>query len=420
MKKLVWISLIVTCLFATDLQARGPRARSRGIAPVRGQKPAASKGAPLGTGIDYHDGPVMDGAHHVYLIWYGNWAGNTAQAILPDLINNLSGSAYFNINSSYFGNSHKVPNLVTLSGQLYDFYSRGNTLNDADIWAVVTRSFSNGLPTDPEGIYLVLTSDDVDQGGFCTAYCGWHNHNTFSGTDIKYGFIGNADRCPFACAAQSISPNGNPGADGMASVLAHEVTETMTDPDLNAWFDAGLNENADKCAWNFGTSFVAPNGSLANLTLGGRDYYLQQNWVNSGAGSCGLSYQTLPVCYQSHVESIGWQPTVCDGEPTGTTHRALRMEAIEIVSPGHSICYQAHLGNLGWQPPVCDGVVAGTVGQGRRIEALRVWLQAGPGHVEYFGHVQDIGWTGPARDGAVIGTTGQAKRLEAVVIRIVP
>jgi uncharacterized protein YjdB len=64
--------------------------------------------------------------------------------------------------------------------------------------------------------------------------------------------------------------------------------------------------------------------------------------------------------------------------------------------------------------------IAGTTGQGRRMEALKVWIQSGGGHVEYFAQLQDTGWTGPVRDGAMIDTTGQARRLEAVVIRILP
>ena len=31
------------------------------------------------------------------------------------------------------------------------------------------------------------------------------------------------------------SPNNNAEADGMASIISHELTEAVTDPELNAW-----------------------------------------------------------------------------------------------------------------------------------------------------------------------------------------
>ena len=84
----------------------------------------------------------------------------------------------------------------------------------------------------------MLTSQDVaESSGFCTKYCGWHTYGTISGTNIKYAFVGNAYRCPSACEAQTTSPNGNAGADAMASVIAHELEEMVTDPNLNAWYD---------------------------------------------------------------------------------------------------------------------------------------------------------------------------------------
>ena len=53
-------------------------------------------------GITDHGGPVMLGTTvNVYYIWYGNWAGNTATTILTDLAQNLGGSPYYNINTTY-------------------------------------------------------------------------------------------------------------------------------------------------------------------------------------------------------------------------------------------------------------------------------------------------------------------------------
>ncbi len=76
----------------------------------------------------------------------------------------------------------------------------------------------------------------------------------------------------------------------MASVIAHELEEMVTDPNLNAWYDTRGYENADKCAWTFGTVSTASNGSLYNMTLGARQYLIQRNWVNASGGYCALSY----------------------------------------------------------------------------------------------------------------------------------
>lgn len=381
-----------------------------------------------GNGIEYHGGPIMINPHNVYYIWYGNWGGNSALSILPQFMQDLNGSPYFNINTTYAdGNGTDLVNSVSMSGQIFDNYSQGTSLNDATVQNIVGQALANGLPTDPNGIYFVLSSADVDDslGGavFCTNFCGYHGRATLNGTDIKYSWVGNPDFCPAHARGPCTvplqnGPNGNVAADAMASVIAHELDETVTDPDLNAWFHVNTaGENGDLCAWTFGTTFGAPNGANANVIMGATRFYLiQQNWVNATGGSCAMS--APPICYQAHVENIGWQPQVCDGAEAGTTGQSLRMEAITITAPGRSICYQAHVENIGWQAPVCDGAVAGTTGQGLRIEALRVWIQSGGGHVLYYGHVQNIGWTGPASDAAIIGTTGQSLRLEAVTIGI--
>jgi hypothetical protein len=76
----------------------------------------------------------------------------------------------------------------------------------------------------------------------------------------------------------------------MANIIAHELSEAATDPDLNAWYDFLGNENADKCAWKFGTESSAPNGSKYNVTFGSFKYLLQMNWVNASGGYCSIKY----------------------------------------------------------------------------------------------------------------------------------
>jgi len=243
-------------------------------------------------GINYHGGPVMLGTTNVYYIWYGNWSGNTAATILNELANNIGGSPYFNINTTYYNGSNvRVTNSVHFAGSTNDSYSHGTALSDAAIQQVVAGAISSGaVAKDTSGVYFVLTSADVTAtSGFCTQYCGWHTHGTIGGVDIKYSFVGNPDRCPSSCAAQTTGPNGNAGADGMASIIAHELEEAVTDPDLNAWYDRRGYENADKCAWTFGTTYTK-NGAQANMKLGTRDYLIQRNWVNANGGYCATQY----------------------------------------------------------------------------------------------------------------------------------
>ena len=246
-----------------------------------------------GNGINYHGGPLMLGTTNVHYIWYGNWSGNTATAILTDLARNIGPSPYFNINTTYYdGSGAHVSNSVHLAESTTDSYSRGTSLSDSAIQGVVSDAItSNRLPKNTNAVYFVLTSSDVTaSSGFCTQYCGWHTHGTIAGSDIKYSFVGNPDRCPSSCAAQTTGPNGNAGADGMASIIAHELEEAVTDPDLNAWYDRQGQENADKCAWTFGTLSTAVNGSKYNMTLGGRNYLIQRNWVNASGGYCATAY----------------------------------------------------------------------------------------------------------------------------------
>ena len=56
----------------------------------------------------------------------------------------------------------------------------------------------------------------------------------------RFGFIGSPLPCLNACTAQGANnvlatPNYNAEADGMASIISHELMEIATDPLINAW-----------------------------------------------------------------------------------------------------------------------------------------------------------------------------------------
>ncbi|MFL6351529.1 MAG: hypothetical protein ACJ74Z_06735 [Bryobacteraceae bacterium] len=246
-----------------------PHRKNPGLAGA----PTAGSTGLIKPAIGNHGGPVM-GTPNVYLIWYGNWNQTngsdtaTGQTIIRDFLHGLSGSNYYVTNASY-GTPTGMFNVVK---EISDSYSQGKgvPLSDSGVQAVVTRgiSSSGGLPKDTNGVYFVLTSSDVaESSGFCSQYCGWHTYGTISGSNIKYAFVGNAYRCLSACAAQTTGPNGNAGVDGMVSVIAHELEETNTDPNLNAWYNNRGSEDADMCAWTFGSHQQMANGAYYNMTL---------------------------------------------------------------------------------------------------------------------------------------------------------
>jgi hypothetical protein len=265
----------------------------------------ASLVPPPNNGIQYQGGPVMNDPHgtNVYFIWYGNWSKSPVPAVLIDFINSIGGTAYFNINSSYYdfnagGEKDPVVNRINYGGSVYDNYSLGTSLTDNDLGTILESAvFSGRLPNDPKaGVYFVLTSADViETSGFCVYYCAFHGYDvTPNGENLPLGFIENPDHCPAGCSAQSITPNNSSAADGMANMIAHELSETVTDPFATSWINLpeGI-ENGDLCVCNFGYTSgkvkALPDGALYNAKFGGRPWLIQQIWVNAGGGYCGLS-----------------------------------------------------------------------------------------------------------------------------------
>ena len=288
-----------------DRVEMAPSGKGYGV-PSNKSKPG---GSTCTNGICYHGGPVMHNTPNYYYIWYGTWNGSgsngtnavsdsqTTVTLLDTFAGDLNGSTYEAINSTYYDTSANVTGNVKLAASATDNYSRSTAFGDSGVQAIVVNAINNGgLPLDTNGVYFVLTSSDVNEtSGFCTTYCGWHTHASLSTSkgsgDIKYSFVGNPDRCPSACEAQTTSPNNDSGGDGMANIVAHEQEEAISDPDLNAWYDRRGNENADKCAWTFGTESTASNGSKYNFTgLSGTHYLIQQNWLNANGGLCTMSY----------------------------------------------------------------------------------------------------------------------------------
>jgi hypothetical protein len=266
-----------------------------------------------GTGIYYHGGPVLEAATNVAAVY---WAGSTIyhngptagttgtgsqdNSLVGFFLSHLTGSSYFNINSTYTdGSGNHVANVVN-----YTQYWANNTnapsgttsVSDAQMIAMLQSGFDSGkLTYDRNTLYSIFTEGKVNLGGgFGTQYCAYHTHGTVtingSPATVLYAAMPYDQAYPGVCTNGTTSPNGDAGADSEVNTLAHEVEETTTDEMANAWYDTRGYENADKCAWTWGTTYTTSNGGLANINVGGKDFLVQRNWVNSGSGGCYKSW----------------------------------------------------------------------------------------------------------------------------------
>ena len=295
--------------------------------PIKSATPG--KAPVVANGISYNNygAPVLINPN-IYVIWYGTWTnpctatGNSTPAIVNDLLKGIGPTAWYGINTRYYSQAsagatkNYVTSSVNWAGCAYETsLALGKNFDGAgqpSTSAVVDRLLSsNLLPLDSNGLYFVLTSSDVVTSGFVNSsskkFCGYHSYlnpakdNTKS---IAYSFVGDPGANLGSCNGQSVagvSPNANPAADAMTSVIAHELVEAVSDPLLSAWWDPATGgENADLCAWTFGTQSNAPNGAKFNVRASGRRYLIQQNWnPDLSSGNCQSGINTPLVAVTS-------------------------------------------------------------------------------------------------------------------------
>ena len=247
--------------------------------------------------IFYGGGPVMSGSTNVYVIFYGTWP-TKSRNIVNGYLQHLGGTHYYKPNTTFTDlTGARVQNVVNYNpttSSYNDNYSMGKNLTDAQLQTVISNAIAGGhLPNDQnDGVYFVLTAKDVAEsasfGTFCGTFCGYHSpsNSIVAGETIKYSFVGNPAKCATGCDGNiavygdTTSPNGDVGGDGTISIMFHELSESVTDPNVTfangAWGDNVTQENGDVCNFFFGTTKIATNGSHYNETINNRKYLIQQ------------------------------------------------------------------------------------------------------------------------------------------------
>ena len=267
-------------------------------------------GGGKGTGITYHGGTVITNpavTKVVAIYWAtnpiypsqptGTGAGGSDGSLIGSFLNHLGGSGYFNINTTYYDASGaRVLNAV----QYTSYWATGSSVaapssspTDQDMINLIQAGINQGkIAYDPNTVYAIFTGSGVNLGGgFGSQYCAYHTRGTTSAGVAYFAAMPYNQQYPSACTAAMASPNTDVAGNSEVNTLAHEIEETTTDARGNAWYDNRGYENADKCAWTWGTIKTASNGGKYNQQFSDGNFYLiQQNWVNAGSGGCATSY----------------------------------------------------------------------------------------------------------------------------------
>jgi len=124
--------------------------------------------------------------------------------------------------------------------------------------------------------------------GYDEEWCGYHSRWKYQsmGTFAVIGSGGNV--CKWNLVSDLLytsTPHNDVGIDYIYSMIAHEVSEAMSNPFFTKWYDSKGFENGDKCnsysvVQIVGNKTSKGKGQLYNTIIGGQHYLLQANYDN--------------------------------------------------------------------------------------------------------------------------------------------
>jgi hypothetical protein len=221
--------------------------------------------------------------------------------LINDFVSTIGKSEWWGITTNYFAQQTKESPRAYVS----DVVTMGQTLRlpDFEKFAIaemehlITKQIEeNKLPLDENHIYNIMTSSKVEliniEGfEYEKDFCAFHTFYTHPASQkvLKFSFVPESSpssKCVSKLIRERLfrsdrSPNGMVAIDGMINHLAHELTETATNPYVKspkAWIDQHGQENADKCGWKFGDVQYEGKAAYNYVSSSGKRFLVQQNW----------------------------------------------------------------------------------------------------------------------------------------------
>ncbi len=251
----------------------------RRVSPISFSAPGTN---PVNSPFDltYFGGPVLNSAKSFNL--YVNCADGPlacwgSQSLTPGtFLRDLDHDNFIQLVNEFINSDARGQFPVAEMSTTATFAHNTATIND--VLGIVLSAVNHTRETGYTAVYHVFLPEGTDMcidattcyspDNFDTfAFCAFHSSVDFGGNRHVLFSVEPFQATP-GCELPGQTPHGT--IDATASTLSHELLETITDPDGNAWFNGLFGfENADTCS-SFGS----------NQRIGAHDYFVQSEYSN--------------------------------------------------------------------------------------------------------------------------------------------
>ena len=195
----------------------------------------------------------------VFWGWTSDPSGE--QSYLINFLSSVGGTDWLNTVAQYGGGNP----INMYGGSWSDPTPVPTHPTDSDLGSEALAAVAHfGISSSVNVQIVVATPTGHSALGFGTTFCSEHSEFLQGSAVVTFTDLPYITDAGGACG----------GLDGVSIVAGHEIAETITDPELSAWFDAGQNEIGDKCAWT----------NLSTITTSTGTFVVQPLWSNIANG----------------------------------------------------------------------------------------------------------------------------------------
>ena len=208
----------------------------------------------------YHDGSLLP-RPHLHAIYWGNPAKFPSDFVtcMNDFLQAYGGTGYTDIMTQYLAPRGFLSTLPSFEPKADSWEDTSEPAPDGALDAIGNEACSfaeqvGGGP-DPNSLYVIMTSNFPAHVNFCAYHASWSCPAAPSIT-FPIAYLPNLNRVRGCYLGPHFTSPGvtNPYSDGVrsnANAAAHELSEVVTDPLFEGWFDNRGNEIGDKCNFRF-------------------------------------------------------------------------------------------------------------------------------------------------------------------------